>query len=70
MRWIQSSIQLFEDFETSFVALPLLLRYDSSKPTFLKTDWASDGMGYILMQLNDSSASLAAIKHLSLTGES
>ena len=69
MGWTPSLIQLFGDCKSNLITSPLLLRYDSSKPTFLKTDWSAGGMGYILMQPDDSPESLAAIKHLSATGE-
>ena len=69
MGWTPSLIQLFGDCKSNLITSPLLLRYDSSKPTFLKTDWSAGGMGYILMQPDDSLESLAAIKHLSATGE-
>ena len=40
-----------------------------SNPTFLKIDLAASGMDYILKQSDNHSASLAAIKHFSLTDE-
>ena len=46
-----------------------MLRYDSSRLTFLKTDWSAGGIGYILMQPDDSQDLLVAIKHLTATGE-
>ena len=49
------------------ITSPLLLRYDSPKPNFLKTDWSTSGMGYILMQLDNSLESITAIKHLDST---
>ena len=42
----------------NLVTSPLLLRFDSSRPTFLKTDWSAGGMGYIIMQPDDSPDSL------------
>ena len=48
--------------EKKLVISPLLLQYDSSKSAFLKTDWSAGGMGYILMQTNDSPQSVAAVK--------
>ena len=67
--WIQFSIQLFEDCKTKLVTSHLLLHYDSSKPTILKKYWSASDMWYILIQSDDSSVSLAAIKRLSLTSE-
>ena len=69
MGWTQSSIHLFENCKTNIVTFPRILRYDSSKPTFLKIDQTTGGMDYMLMQLDDSFASSAAIKYLSLTDE-
>jgi hypothetical protein len=43
---------------------PCLARYDRNKPTFLKTDWSTNGFGSIRMQPDDSPASVAATKHL------
>jgi hypothetical protein len=42
-----------------FFALPCLLRYFQA--LFLKTDWAGTGMGWILMQPDDSDASAAEL---------
>ena len=69
MGWTPSLIQIFCDCKTHFVTSPLLLRFDSSRPTFLKTDWSAGGMGYILMQPDDSSDSIAEMKHLADTSE-
>ena len=68
MGWTPSLVQLFFDCKSNLIT-PLLLRYDSSRPTFLKRDWSAGGMGYILMQTDDSPDSLAAIKHLAATDE-
>ena len=69
MEWTTSLIKLFCDCKTHVVTSPLLLRFDSSRPTFLKTDWPAGGMGYILMQPDDSSDSIAAMNYLADTGE-
>ena len=45
------------------------MRYDSSKPAFLKIDWSDGGMGYILMQADESYQSLAALTFLEATGD-
>jgi hypothetical protein len=42
-----------------FFALPCLLRYFQA--LFLKADWAGTGMGWILMQPDDSDASAAEL---------
>ena len=64
-----SLIELFCDCKTHLVTSLLLLRFDSSRTTFIKTDWSAGEMGYILMQLDDSSASITAMTHLADTGE-
>jgi len=48
--WSPSTISFFIDCKTNIVSSPLLLRYGSSKPVFLKTDWSANGIRYILMQ--------------------
>ena len=68
MSWSPTLIEIFGSFKSNLVISPLLFRYDSSRPTFLRTDWSAGGMGYILMQPDDSPDSLAAIKHLTATG--
>ena len=69
MIWTQSSIQLFKDFKTNlllpiFSSVTINLNQSSSKEIGIL-----NGMGYILMQPDDYSASLATIKHLSFTDE-
>ena len=62
-------ITLFGDCKNQLATSPLLLQYDSSKPAILETDWSTGGMGYILMQADESSQSLVALKLLEDTGE-
>ena len=69
MSWSPTLITIFNNCKSHLVTSPLLIRFDSSRPTFLKTDWSAGGMGYILMQPDDSPESLKAIKHLAATGE-
>ena len=38
MAWTPDLIKLFEDMKVSINSSPILAQYDSSKPTFLKTD--------------------------------
>ena len=45
-----------------------MARYDSDKPVFLKTDWSAEGMGYILMQPDDSDNSKATTINFLETG--
>ena len=61
-------IKLFLTCKTNLIPSPLLLSYDSSKYSFLKTDCSAEGMRYILIHPNDSLDSLAAIKYLADTG--
>ena len=41
--WTSLSIKLFCDCKTYLITSPLLLRVDSSRSTFLKTDWSAKG---------------------------
>ena len=67
--WSPALRGLFTSLKTSITSSPLLARFDSSKPIFLKTDWSSLGMGYILMQPDDSIVAKAATIKLRDTGE-
>ena len=69
LSWNPTLINLFNDYKNYLVTSPLLLRYDSSKPAFPKTDWSADGMGYILTQVDDLPQSVAAIQLLKDKGE-
>ena len=60
---------IFTDYKNNFATSPLLLCYDSFKSTILIIDQFVEGMSYILIQSNDYPASLAAIKHLTVTRE-
>ena len=69
MAWTPCLITLFDHCKYHLVSSPLLLRYDSSKPVFLKTDWFASGIGYILMQADDSPQCLKAVQILENTGD-
>ena len=69
LSWTSPLISLFNDCKAHLVSSPLLLRYDSTKPAFLKTDWSAGGMGYILMQADDTSQSVATVQLLEGKGE-
>ena len=69
MGWTPSLVHLFCDCKSNLMTSPLLLRYDTSRQTFLKTDCSTGGMGYTLMQPDDSPNSLASITHLAVTGQ-
>ena len=62
--WTQERISLFHQFKADITSSPCLARYDSNKPCFIKTDWSATGMGFILMQPDDSEASKEALVHL------
>jgi hypothetical protein len=68
-RWTPDLVSLFEKLKHDIVSSPLLARFDSSKPCFLKTDWSANAFGFILMQPDDSPESIAALDHLRQTGE-
>ena len=69
MAWTQESLELFNDIKICITSSPVLARYDPAKPTFLKTDWSAEGMGWIMMQPADDDESIAATKILLETGE-
>jgi hypothetical protein len=69
-RWTPDLILLFDKLKHDIVSSPLLARYDSGKPCFLKTDWSVNAFGFILMQPDDAHESLAALDHLQQTGAS
>ena len=60
---------LFHLCKTDLTTSPVLARFDSNKPTFLKIDRYAEGMGYILLQPDDSDESITATKLLSSTGD-
>jgi len=68
-RWTPDLLSLFDKLKQDIVSSPLLARYDSSKPCFLKTDWSALAFGYILIQPNDSPECATALLHLQHTGE-
>ena len=45
MGWTLPLINCFCDYKTHLVTSPLLLRFDSSRPTFLKIDWSEEEEG-------------------------
>ena len=69
LAWSPQIVDVFENCKTNMTTVLLLPQYDSSKPIFFKTDWSADGMGYILIQPENLSESIAAIKYLESTGE-
>ena len=69
MGWTMELISLFEELKVGITSSPVLARFDADKPTFLKTDWSAEGMGWILMQPADDEESIKATKLLKETGE-
>ena len=67
--WTPTLLGIFDSLKQSITSSPLLARFDSSKPLFLKTDWSATGMGYILMQPDNSVEARAATEKLLNTGE-
>ena len=68
MAWSPTLIELFQDIKRMITSSPLLVRFNPAKPVFLKTDWSASGMAWILMQPDDSPASVEATKLLIETG--
>jgi hypothetical protein len=62
--WTPPLSLLFDEVKLGVTSSPCLARYDRNKLTFLKTDWSADGFGSILMQPDDSPASVAATQRL------
>ena len=64
MTWTPSLIKLFEDMKVGITSSPVLSRFDYQKPTFLNTNWISEGMGWILMQPDNDIEYITATVHL------
>jgi hypothetical protein len=62
--WTPELRLLFDEVKTGVTSSPCLARYDRVKPISLKTDWSAEGFGSILMQPDDSPASIAATTRL------
>jgi len=67
--WTPELLDLFELLKVAITSSPVLARYNSSLPTFLKTDWSAVGMDFIIMQTNNDKVSLDALELLRTTGE-
>ena len=68
MAWTPELLELFEDLKESITSSPITARYNPELPVFLKTDWSSEGMGWILMQPHSDSVSVSALKLLENEG--
>ena len=66
--WTPPLTELWDELKLAVTSSPCLARYDSSLPCFLKTDWAGTGMGWILMQPDNSEASKIALALLRSDG--
>ena len=62
--WTVELSSLFSSLKKDLTTEPVLARYDSSKPVFLKTDWSSLGMSFILTQPGNDKASVKATRKL------
>ena len=67
--WTSALVKLFADLKICITSAPVLARFDTTRPTFLKTDWSSEGMGWILMQPANDDESQAASRKLLTSGE-
>ena len=49
MTWSPNLMLLYQDIKDQITSSPIFAWYDPAKPTFLKTDWSAEGMGWILI---------------------
>ena len=61
--WTEDLKHLFPPLKQDLISEPVLARYDSSIPVFLKTNWSSLGVSFILMQPSDDKVANAALKN-------
>ena len=66
--WISKLIKLFSDLKLCITSTQILARFDPAKPTFLKTNWSSEGMAWIFIQPSDDEESVRATAALNKTG--
>ena len=52
MAWIPKLITLFSELKYGVTSSLFLTRFDPDKHTFLKTDWSSEEVVWILIQPN------------------
>lgn len=67
--WTQELLLLFESLKNHLTSSSMLVQYDSSLLTFLKTNWSASGIGFIIMQPNTDNAFLKALKVLQTPGD-
>jgi hypothetical protein len=69
IEWTPPLRELWEELKVGITSSPCIARYDATLPCFLKTDWSANGMGWVLMQPDNSAASTEALAKLYATGE-
>ena len=62
--WTPELVSLFDSLKIALTSSPVLARYDSSLPTFLKKDWSATGIGFIIMQPAIDKVSVETLKAL------
>ena len=67
-KWTEDLRHLWSELKLGITSSPCLARYDASLPCFLKTDWSASGMGWILLQPDNSDKSKIALAKLYATG--
>ena len=68
-QWSEKVNAEFHDIRDSILSKPLLRRVDRSKRPYLRTDFSSKGMGFVLLQPGDDTASIEAMKREDAGGE-
>lgn len=68
LAWTSELTALFERTKKEMISPLVLARYDSAKPTFLKTDCSALGMTYVIMQPEDSEVARLSSKTLEESG--
>ena len=69
VEWTTDIVNLFDKCKKSIIFTPVFTRYDSAKYFFLKIDWSAEGIGYILLQPDNSIESMAVTMKLLETRE-
>ena len=69
LAWTVDLVELFENTNLCIISSPVTIRYDPDVPVFLKTDWSSYGMGWMLMKPAQDKISKDAVKSLETTEE-
>ena len=64
MDWTPDLISLIEELKVTITSSPVLGRFNSLNPTFLKIDWSVEGTEWILMQPEDDIESTKYTKAL------